>query len=118
MAAMTDKRLHPRTPLELKVAFVPSRAAARPRRAATRDVSPGGFLMELPAYEPVSQDIRGSLSIPGRAEPLAFEARAQWSRVSGRARRCGFRFTLLSDGDRRVLEGFLESVRTQMLTVY
>lgn len=87
---MTDKRRHPRTPIDVPL-FFNVKGEPDERDGTGKDISIGGMFMSAPNPAPFGAEITIQLSLPGSDEVLVVAGIVRWVRHGG----MGIQFGLL-----------------------
>jgi c-di-GMP-binding flagellar brake protein YcgR len=117
-----DKRSSHRIPLELKITYVSKTlkgAHKEPINAKSIDLSQTGMRLKTCHYDPISDEIKGTMAVVGETRPISFEGKVLWSKeLADRSRNSGVRFIEMSQIDKKRLEELIRGVWNQMLTLY
>jgi type IV pilus assembly protein PilZ len=104
---MSDHRVHPRAPIELKVAYQRMNAFFADY---TRDISKGGIFIKSEDPMEIGTEFSFQVTLPRRAQAIALKGRVMWVNKEGGGRGMGIQFVWDRDEDRKSFEKLVEDL--------
>ena len=119
MADDSDKRVHPRAPIELKVEYKKLNTFFADY---TKNISKGGTFIKTDRPLPVGTEFLFKLSLPKRPQPFVLKGTVVWTNQPAALQRpevkdmgMGIRFVFGDDGERQRFEGEVERLMVDSL---
>jgi type IV pilus assembly protein PilZ len=114
---MTEHRVHPRAPIELKVSYQRMNAFFADY---TRDISKGGIFIKTDKPLAIGTEFEFEVSLPKQTDPIHLRGRVQWVEEKAGNKGMGIRFVWENDAARARFETTVESLMIATLgeTIY